>query len=89
MHEKTDGCGRSVRRGEATPDRLIAVILRAGAPEIDVLRLLADGHDTGEIARQLSFSERTVKNVVHDVTTRLQLRNRSHAVANASREGWI
>ena len=57
--------------------------------EVDVLRLVADGLDTGEIAEQLSYSERTVKNVLHDLTTRLQLRNRSHAVAYAVREGLI
>lgn len=59
------------------------------AREIDVLRLVADGKDTAEIARTLAFSERTVKNVLHDVTTRLQLRNRSHAVAYAMRMGFI
>lgn len=57
--------------------------------ETEVLRLVADGHDTGEIAAILCYSERTVKNVLHDVTTRLQLRNRSHAVAYALREGFI
>jgi DNA-binding NarL/FixJ family response regulator len=57
--------------------------------EIDVLRLVADGLDTGEIARRLSYSERTIKNVIHDVTSRLQLRNRSQAVAYAMREGLI
>lgn len=59
------------------------------AREIEVLRLIADGFDTGEVARQLAYSERTVKNVLHDVTSRLQLRNRSHAVAYALREGLI
>jgi DNA-binding NarL/FixJ family response regulator len=57
--------------------------------EVDVLRLVADGLDTGEIARRLAFSERTIKSVLHDVTTRLQLRNRAHAVAFAVREGFI
>ena len=57
--------------------------------EVDVLRLVADGLDTGEIAQSLNYSERTVKNVLHEVTTRLQLRNRSHAVAYAVREGLI
>ena len=55
--------------------------------EVEVLRLLADGFDTQDIAKELCYSERTVKNVVHDVTSRLQLRNRSHAVAYALREG--
>jgi DNA-binding NarL/FixJ family response regulator len=57
--------------------------------EVEVLRLIAEGHDTNEIARQLCYSQRTVKNVLHDVTSRLQLRNRSHAVAYAVREGLI
>lgn len=57
--------------------------------EIEVLRLLADGMDTGEIARRLSYSERTIKAVLHDVTARFQLRSRAHAVAYAVREGLI
>ncbi|WP_246150231.1 response regulator transcription factor [Agromyces intestinalis] len=59
------------------------------AREVDVLRLVAEGWDTAQIAKELCYSERTVKNVLHDVTTRLQLRNRSHAVAYAVREGLI
>lgn len=57
--------------------------------EIDILRLVADGMDTSEIAQSLSYSERTVKNALHDVTSRLQLRNRSHAVAYALKQGMI
>lgn len=57
--------------------------------EVAVLRLVADGLSTGEIAVELSYSERTVKNVLHDITSRLQLRNRSHAVAYALRQGLI
>jgi DNA-binding CsgD family transcriptional regulator len=53
------------------------------------LKLVASGHDTAEIAGRLCYSQRTVKNILHDVTTRLQLRNRSHAVAYAVREGLI
>ncbi|WP_258566239.1 LuxR C-terminal-related transcriptional regulator [Streptomyces parvulus] len=57
--------------------------------EVDVLRLVAEGFDTGEIAGKLSYSERTVKNVLHGLSTRLHLRNRAHAVAYALREGYI
>lgn len=57
--------------------------------EIEVLRLVADGMDTAEIAGSLAYSERTIKNIIHDVTARLNLRNRSHAVAYAVREGLI
>jgi DNA-binding NarL/FixJ family response regulator len=57
--------------------------------ETEVLRLVAEGHDTSEIAARMCYSERTVKNVLHDLTTRLQLKNRTHAVAYAMREGLI
>lgn len=57
--------------------------------ETEVLRLVAEGHDTSEIASRMCYSERTVKNVLHDLTTRLQLKNRTHAVAYAMREGLI
>ncbi|MBV9023156.1 MAG: response regulator transcription factor [Streptomycetaceae bacterium] len=57
--------------------------------EVDVLRLVAEGMDTAEIAAKLAYSERTVKNVMHGITMRLQLRNRAHAVAYALREGYI
>lgn len=57
--------------------------------EVEVLRLVADGCDTSEIAKQLAYSERTIKNVIQGVTSRLHLRNRSHAVAYAVRQGLI
>ncbi|HUG48602.1 MAG TPA: response regulator transcription factor [Candidatus Limnocylindria bacterium] len=57
--------------------------------EVAVLRLLADGLDTAEVGRELFYSERTVKNIIHDVTSRLDLRNRTHAVAYAIKQGLI
>ncbi|MFH1475832.1 MAG: LuxR C-terminal-related transcriptional regulator, partial [Chloroflexota bacterium] len=48
-----------------------------------------DGLDTADVGRRLFFSERTVKNVIHDMTSRLDLRNRTHAVAYAIRQGLI
>jgi DNA-binding NarL/FixJ family response regulator len=57
--------------------------------ELRVLRLLSEGCDTREIARRLSYSERTVKNVIQDMIRRFGVRNRSHAVAFALREGLI
>jgi DNA-binding NarL/FixJ family response regulator len=57
--------------------------------EEQVLRLIADGHATREVAAELCYSERTVKNVLHDVVTKLGARTRTHAVAHAVRAGLI
>ncbi|WP_211469435.1 helix-turn-helix transcriptional regulator [Actinocrinis puniceicyclus] len=57
--------------------------------ERDVLKLIADGLSTREVAMKLSYSERTIKAVLQALTIRLNLRNRTQAVAYAVRNGWI
>jgi DNA-binding CsgD family transcriptional regulator len=57
--------------------------------EYDVLRMLADGENTRGIAERLSYSERTVKNIVHDLLAKLNCKTRAHAVALAARQGVI
>jgi len=57
--------------------------------EVDMLRLMAEGWDTAEIANKLSYSQRTVKSVVQSVLLRYELRNRTAAVAHAIRAGVI
>ena len=65
------------------------VVARLTDREQQVLALIAEGHPTREVAEQLCYSERTVKNVLHDVVTKLGARSRSQAVAHAVREGLI
>jgi DNA-binding NarL/FixJ family response regulator len=57
--------------------------------ESEVLRLIALGLEVSEIADKLSYSERTIKNTLHDVLSRFQMKNRTQAVAFAIREGLI
>jgi DNA-binding NarL/FixJ family response regulator len=57
--------------------------------EQSVLALIAEGHPTREVAKELCYSERTVKNVLHDIVTKLNVRSRSQAVAHAVRDGLI
>lgn len=57
--------------------------------EVDVLRLLAEGLDTMEIAHKLNYSDRTVKKIIRGLLDRFDLRNRAHAVAFAIRKGMI
>jgi DNA-binding NarL/FixJ family response regulator len=93
---------RRVVAGNATPSGDVLARLRAHVTqasdrfrsgltgrERSVLRLLADGCDTRDIAADLHLSERTVKNVVHDVLTKLHSRTRAQAVGVATREGVI
>lgn len=73
---------RAAAAGHAVPSTL-------HPRELAVLQLLAAGDDTRNIAGELSYSERTVKNIVHDVLMKLNCRNRAHAVAMATRQGII
>ena len=73
----------------ATANSHATVPSQLNAREIDVLRLIADGLDTAEVAHRLSFSERTVKNIINHMTSRLGYRNRAHAVAHALRDRVI
>jgi len=91
--------------GEVPPDllsRLLQIVrMRRGGDaaltssteltdlELGVLRLVAKGLETKEIAEQLCYSERTVKSALHDIMVRIRLRNRPHAVAFAIRAGYI
>jgi DNA-binding NarL/FixJ family response regulator len=98
------GCLTAVAKGAgALPPRLLARLIdgmakggRRGAAagqlanrELQVLSLLADGGDTREIAGQLCYSERTVKNIVHDTLVKMNCRTRAQAVAVATRQGFI
>ncbi len=62
---------------------------RLSARESSVLRLMAEGLDTAEVAEQLSYSESTIKGVLAKIMLRLDARNRAHAVALAVRAGLI
>jgi DNA-binding NarL/FixJ family response regulator len=57
--------------------------------DVEVLRLMADGHSTAGIARDLSYSESTIKNIIHAIVRELGARNRAHAVAMALRSQLI
>jgi DNA-binding NarL/FixJ family response regulator len=78
---------REIHLDVLTPNGLTATGLETR--EADVLRLLAEGLDTAEIAEELKYSERTVKNIIHGLLTRFDLRNRAHAVSFALRRNLL
>lgn len=57
--------------------------------EQSVLSLFAAGKITREVARELAYSERTVKSVLHEAVTKLGASSRSQAIAFAVRDGMI
>jgi NarL family two-component system response regulator LiaR len=57
------------------------------AREVEVLQLVATGLSNQEIAENLVVSERTVRNHVSNILTKLHLANRTQAALYALREG--
>ncbi|MEU8777934.1 response regulator transcription factor [Streptomyces sp. NPDC048606] len=57
------------------------------AREVEVLELIARGHDNRRIARELVLSEKTVRNHVTHVFEKLQVTSRAEAVARARDAG--
>ena len=57
--------------------------------EFEVLRLIADGKRNAEIAQILFISEKTVKNHVSNILSKLHLADRTQAAVYAWREGIV
>jgi DNA-binding NarL/FixJ family response regulator len=57
--------------------------------ETEVLRLIANGKDNAEIARELHISPKTVKNHISNILMKLQIENRIQAAVYAVRRGLV
>ena len=57
--------------------------------ELQVLSLVAEGNSNKIIASHLNIGERTVKNHLTFIMTKLQAFDRTHAVVTAIRLGWL
>jgi DNA-binding NarL/FixJ family response regulator len=57
--------------------------------EIQVLKLIANGKDNAEIARDLYISPKTVKNHISNILMKLQIDNRIQAAVYAVRSGIV
>lgn len=67
---------------EPSPDPL-------STQQIVILRLVAQGLSSREIATQLYLSENTVKGYVQEILHRLGVKNRTEAVMVAVKQGWL
>jgi DNA-binding NarL/FixJ family response regulator len=92
-------CVRALREGGGSiPPEVLCTLLadprdesseQLTSRELQVLRLLAEGSSTRDIAERLSYSERTVKNIVRELLSKLKCRTRAQAVAHAARRGVV
>jgi DNA-binding NarL/FixJ family response regulator len=57
--------------------------------ELEVLRLIRDGHRNKQIAEELSISETTVNFHIRNLVDKLQANDRTHAVTIAVRRGLL
>ena len=57
--------------------------------ELQVLKLIANGKDNAQIARELFISPKTVKNHISNILMRLQIENRIQAAVYAVRSGIV
>lgn len=67
---------------EPAPDPL-------SSQQIVILRLVAQGLSSREIAARLYLSENTVKGYVQEILHRLGVKNRTEAVMVAVKQGWL
>jgi DNA-binding NarL/FixJ family response regulator len=59
------------------------------ARELQVLKLIANGKDNGQIAVDLQISPKTVKNHISNILMKLQIENRIQAAVYAVRSGLV
>lgn len=57
--------------------------------EAEVLRLMAEGKNNKKIAESLYISEKTVKNHVSSILQKLDVNDRTQAVINSIKRGWV
>jgi len=94
--EEILGVLRSVHtRGRFMPTQVAALIAehlgeeQLTARELDVLRLIRDGHRNKQIADQLCIAETTVNFHIKNLVDKLQANDRTHAVTIAVRRGIL
>ena len=80
-----------VRRFEVRPgSQEVGLLYEELTPrELDVLRLAAEGMSNKEIAVTLTLSEKTVKNRITNIFSKLRVNDRTQAVLHALRTGLV
>jgi DNA-binding NarL/FixJ family response regulator len=77
---------RASNRSEHDATRISSEL---SARELEVLKLIANGKDNGQIALDLHISPKTVKNHLSNILMKLQIENRIQAAVYAVRSGLV
>jgi putative two-component system response regulator len=86
---------RAVCNGQSAIDPNVAAVAMRKGPsplndrETEILRLVADGSSTAQIASRLYLSEGTVRNYLSTAMSKLDADSRTAAVTRAREEGWL
>jgi DNA-binding NarL/FixJ family response regulator len=78
-----------LRAQSSSEDAAATIRAELSDREIEVLKLIANGKDNAQIARELFISPKTVKNHISNILMKLQIDNRIHAAVYAVRSGIV
>jgi len=78
-----------MRQFTALPDKQTALVDDLTPREVEVLKLIAEGLSNREIAQELTISEKTVKNHINNIFSKLHVYDRSQAMLYAIRQGLV
>ncbi len=76
-----------MRQFSAMPDEQAPLYDDLTPRELEVLKLIAEGRANREIAEELTISEKTVKNHINNIFSKLHINDRSQAMLYAIRKG--
>ncbi len=80
---------RRLRSQSSSVDAAETIRAELSNREIEVLKLIANGKDNAQIARELFISPKTVKNHISNILMKLQIENRIQAAVYAVRSGIV
>jgi len=78
-----------LRQFSALPGKQTALVDDLTPRETEVLKLIATGLSNKEIAEALVLSEKTVKNHINNIFSKLHVYDRSQAMLYAIRQGLV
>ncbi len=78
-----------MHRFSALPGKQTPLVDDLTPRELEVLKLIAAGLCNRDIAQELTISEKTVKNHINNIFSKLHINDRSQAILYAIREGLV